>query len=147
MLSFTGMVWHKHEMEGFVRIFRTFIPPHYGKNKTGFYQLVLVNAVIYRNGLVKARNGSVYKHFSDFYHLTMVNARIYRYNLGFTNLGAFTVTYMCIIHTQQDANNNGNKDGFIGRMIWCHRWLETYSTNDREGSSFGRVQSGQRFRI
>jgi hypothetical protein len=42
-----------------------------------FYQLVLVNVVIYRNGLVKARNGSVYKHFSDFYHLTMVNARIY----------------------------------------------------------------------
>jgi hypothetical protein len=35
-------------------------------NKTGLYQLVLVNAVIYRNGLVKARNGSVYKHFSDF---------------------------------------------------------------------------------
>jgi deoxyribodipyrimidine photolyase len=47
-------------------------------NKTGFYQLVLVNAVMYRNGLVKARNESVYKHFSDFYHLTMVNARIYR---------------------------------------------------------------------
>ena len=31
-----------------------------------------------RKGLVKARNGSVYKHFSDFYHLTKVNARIYR---------------------------------------------------------------------
>ena len=43
-----------------------------------FYQQVLANASIYRNGLVKARNGSVYKHFLDFYHLTMVNARIYR---------------------------------------------------------------------
>jgi hypothetical protein len=32
----------------------------------------------HRNGFVKARNGSVYKHFSDFYHLTMVNAKIYR---------------------------------------------------------------------
>jgi hypothetical protein len=44
----------------------------------GFHQLVLVNVVIYRNGLVRARNGSVYEHFSDFHHLAMVNARIYR---------------------------------------------------------------------
>jgi hypothetical protein len=45
---------------------------------------VLVNAVIYRNGFVKARSGSVYKHFSVFYHLTVVNAMIYQ-SSGFYN--------------------------------------------------------------
>jgi hypothetical protein len=46
-------------------------------NKTDFYQQAFANGSIYRNGLV-ARNGSVYKIFSDFYHLTVVNARMYR---------------------------------------------------------------------
>jgi hypothetical protein len=55
-------------------------------NKTGFYQLVLVNAVIYLSGLVKARNGSVYNHFSDFYQLTMVNARIYQSSGFYSNI-------------------------------------------------------------
>jgi fucose permease len=54
-------------------------------NKMGFYQLVLVNAVIYRSGMVKARNGSVYKHLLDFYHLTMVNARIYQSSGFYSN--------------------------------------------------------------
>jgi hypothetical protein len=35
-------------------------------NKPDFYQQVLANASIYRNGLVKARNGSDFKLFSDF---------------------------------------------------------------------------------
>jgi hypothetical protein len=47
---------------------------------------VLVNAVIYLNGLVKARNGSVYNYFSDFYHLTMVNARIYQSSGFYSNM-------------------------------------------------------------
>ena len=56
------------------------------------------NASIYRNGLVKARNGSVYKHYSDFYHLTMVNLpvkpRIYQssgfYSNKYTHLSVGT---------------------------------------------------------
>jgi hypothetical protein len=50
------------------------------------YQQVLASASIYQIGLVKARNGSVYKLFS--------NARMHRQNLGLTNLRAFTVTYI-----------------------------------------------------
>jgi hypothetical protein len=56
-------------------------------NKTYFYQQVLAN------GLVKARNGSVYKLFPDFYHLTVANPRMHRQNLGFTDLRSFTVTH------------------------------------------------------
>ena len=53
---------------------------------------MLAYASIYRQGLVKAWNGSISKQFSDFYHLTMVSATIYCWNLGFTNLRASTVT-------------------------------------------------------
>lgn len=42
------------------------------------------NASIYQNGLIKAWNGSICKHFSYFNHLTMVNARIYQF-LGFNS--------------------------------------------------------------
>jgi hypothetical protein len=47
-------------------------------NNTDFYQSLLANASIYQNGLVKARNGNVYKLFSNFCHLAVINARMYR---------------------------------------------------------------------
>jgi hypothetical protein len=44
----------------------------------------MVNASIYHSDVVKARNGSVDKHFLDFYRLTMVNLsvkpRIYQFS-------------------------------------------------------------------
>jgi hypothetical protein len=65
-------------------------------NKTGFYQMVPVNAVIYRNGLVKARNGSVCKHSSDFYYLTMVKLRIYQSSGFYSNTHTHTRIYIVI---------------------------------------------------
>jgi hypothetical protein len=67
-------------------------------NKTDFYQQILANTSIYRNGLVKARNGSVYKLSSDFNHPTVANDSMYRQNPRFTNLRVFfTVTYISVV--------------------------------------------------
>ena len=57
-----------------------------------FYQQVSANASICRNGLVKARNGSVHKPSSDFYHLTLVHARIYQPLSFYSNISTAAIS-------------------------------------------------------